>query len=310
MRLEHVGIAVNDAVGATEQLRRLLRIAPYRVETVPSEHVKTHFLSAGGTKLEVLESLHGASPIGRALEKRGQGVHHLAFEVDDLPAEMDRLRQIGITLLDEVPRRGADGKLIFFVHPHDTPGLLIEFCQTEVHLPAQWTEASSPRAGWIEAGSPLAPRLLLATASRDLPGQALEAELAREFLIMRPAEPWSGASAQGLSSLFGSSASLRFAATLSVASALESTMESLLPFHDRLGLRVLLDPGRIAARTLQSPTLIIAETRRIMEAGLERLSEEGAPTLVAVPGRVKDLCARDPRLVLDLVVRGMRFTSV
>ncbi|MBO6576364.1 MAG: methylmalonyl-CoA epimerase [Rhodothermales bacterium] len=127
-RLEHIGIAVAEADATLDILKRVLGTERYKQETVEAEGVATHFLLAGSTKLELLESLGSDSPIAGFLEKRGPGVHHLAFEVDDLDAEAERLKADGFTLLGTV-RPGADGKRIVFLHPRETGRILIELCE-------------------------------------------------------------------------------------------------------------------------------------------------------------------------------------
>ena len=130
MELEHVGIAIRDAHSATALMKALLGEVPYKSEVVESEGVRTHFIRAGGAKLELLEALDSSSALARHLERRGQGLHHLAFEVDDLEATRDRLTGAGFTPLGEI-REGADGKRIFFLHPRDTGGVLYEFCSQD-----------------------------------------------------------------------------------------------------------------------------------------------------------------------------------
>ena len=127
--LEHVGIAVSDPEAAIRLFERLLGVRPYKQERVALEGVQTHFLAAGSTKLELLEALGPDSPVARYLAKRGEGLHHLAFDVEDIDAQMQHVRAHGFTPLSEAPRPGADGKLIFFLHPKETLGVLIEFCQ-------------------------------------------------------------------------------------------------------------------------------------------------------------------------------------
>lgn len=128
--LEHIGIAVDDPDAALRLYEALLNFAPYKRERVEHEGVQTHFLDAGTAKLELLEALGPGSPVARFLEKRGEGLHHLAFEVDDAEAHMQRLRERGFTPLSDAPHPGADGKLIFFLHPKETHGVLVEFCQS------------------------------------------------------------------------------------------------------------------------------------------------------------------------------------
>ena len=128
-RLEHIGIAVHDAELVTRLYKSLFGVSPYQRETVQTERIRTHFFSVDTAKLELLESLAPDSAVGRFLAKRGEGLHHLAFEVENIHAEMKRLRSLGFTPLSDTPQPGADGKLIFFLHPKQTHGVLVEFCQ-------------------------------------------------------------------------------------------------------------------------------------------------------------------------------------
>jgi len=130
MKVEHIGIAVNNLANANDLFTSLLGIAPYKEESVASEHVTTSFFMAGQTKIELLEATSPESAIARHIEKRGEGIHHIAFEVEDIHAEMSRLRAAGFQLLNETPKRGADNKLVCFVHPKSAQGVLVELCQT------------------------------------------------------------------------------------------------------------------------------------------------------------------------------------
>jgi len=129
-RLEHIGIAVKSLDTANALYERLLGTPPYKQELVASEHVMTSFFKIGESKVELLEATAPESAIARHIEKRGEGLHHLAFEVEDIAAEMERLRQEGFVLLNEHPKRGADNKLVCFVHPKSANGVLVELCQT------------------------------------------------------------------------------------------------------------------------------------------------------------------------------------
>lgn len=129
MHLEHIGIAADDADAVLGLYRTLLGARPYKEETIAQDGVRTHFLAAGAAKLEVLEAVSEDSPVARFLERRGEGVHHLAFEVDGIDQAMQRLRAEGFTPLTDAPYPGADGKRVFFLHPKDTHGVLVEFCQ-------------------------------------------------------------------------------------------------------------------------------------------------------------------------------------
>lgn len=132
LRLEHIGIAVKSLEDSNMLFEKLLGIAPYKEEEVLSEHVKTSFLQTGEAKIELLEATHPDSAIAKYLEKKPEGLHHIAFEVDDIYAEMERLRNEGFQLLNAEPKRGADNKLVCFVHPKSANGVLLELCQTIV----------------------------------------------------------------------------------------------------------------------------------------------------------------------------------
>lgn len=174
-RLEHVGIAVSALEDAAALYEALLGILPYKAEAVEREGVRTHFLSAGGAKLELLEAMGEDSPVARHLEKRGQGVHHLAFEVEDIHAQLRRAREGGFTSLTEEPREGADGKLIFFLHPRDTHGVLIEFCQSRAGaLPASRIPFEGGELAVYEAGDPGKVPLLMLHGAAGSVHQELE----------------------------------------------------------------------------------------------------------------------------------------
>ena len=127
--VEHIGIAVKDLTASNGLFTKLFNIAPYKSEIVESEGVITSFFKINETKVELLEATNPDSLIAKYIEKRGEGIHHLAFEVDDILAEMKRLEAEGFTLLNQVPKRGADNKLVCFLHPKGTNGVLIELCQ-------------------------------------------------------------------------------------------------------------------------------------------------------------------------------------
>ena len=128
-KIEHIGIAVKDIVGACMIYEKLLNTPVYKIENVGSEGVKTAFLQVGANKIELLEAALADSPVSKFIEKRGEGIHHIAFEVEDIVSEMKRLKQEGFVLLDEQAKPGADNKLVCFVHPKNTNGVLIELCQ-------------------------------------------------------------------------------------------------------------------------------------------------------------------------------------
>ncbi len=131
IRLEHIGIAVHKAEAVERMLSDLLGSTSYKTEDVPTQGVRTHFIDAGSAKLELLESIEPESPIARYLEKHKEGIHHLAFEVEDIHTQWARAAERGYRPLGEGPQPGADRKLIFFLHPKDTHGILIEFCQSQ-----------------------------------------------------------------------------------------------------------------------------------------------------------------------------------
>ena len=128
--LEHLGLAVNDLEAATALYTTLLGAAPYKKEHVASEAVDTVFFKVGGAKIELLAGTSPDSAITKFLAKKSEGIHHVAFEVDDIRAEMARLKAEGFVLLNEEPKRGADNKLVCFVHPKSAAGVLVELCQT------------------------------------------------------------------------------------------------------------------------------------------------------------------------------------
>lgn len=129
-RVEHIGIAVKDLKFANNLYEKLLGVAPYKQEEVVSEHVITSFFQVGETKIELLEPTAETSAIYKHITKRGEGMHHIAFEVEDIYAEMERLRKEGFQILNETPKRGADNKLVCFVHPKSANSVLIELCQS------------------------------------------------------------------------------------------------------------------------------------------------------------------------------------
>ena len=128
--LEHIGVAVQDLEAATELYTVLLGQKPYKREHVASEAVDTVFFQVGGSKVELLAGTSPDSAITKYLTKKPEGIHHMAFEVDDIRAEMTRLREAGFVLLNEEPKRGADNKLVCFVHPKSANGVLVELCQS------------------------------------------------------------------------------------------------------------------------------------------------------------------------------------
>ena len=128
-KLEHIGIAVKNLDQANEVFRKLLGVAHYKVEEVASEGVRTSFFNVGGIKIELLEATSVDSPIAKFLEKRGEGIHHLAFDVADIAQSINDCESKGFQLINAKPKDGADDKLIAFLHPKTTGGVLVELCQ-------------------------------------------------------------------------------------------------------------------------------------------------------------------------------------
>jgi methylmalonyl-CoA/ethylmalonyl-CoA epimerase len=128
-KVEHIGIAVKELSVSIPLFEKLLNTICYKTETVESENVKTAFFQQGETKVELLESLSAEGVIAKFIEKRGEGIHHIAFEVQNIEDEMKRLYEAGFQLLNSVPKVGADNKLVCFLHPKNTNGVLIELCQ-------------------------------------------------------------------------------------------------------------------------------------------------------------------------------------
>lgn len=128
-KIEHIGIAVKDIDASNKVYEKLLNTPPHKSEHVESEHVITSFFQSGPNKIELLQATHEDSAIAKFIAKKGEGIHHIAFDVEDILSEMERLRNEGFTILNPEPKKGADNKLICFVHPKDTHGVLIELCQ-------------------------------------------------------------------------------------------------------------------------------------------------------------------------------------
>ncbi|WP_025764763.1 methylmalonyl-CoA epimerase [Dyadobacter tibetensis] len=136
INVEHIGIAVADLTEAEKLYTRLLNTPAYKHETVESESVSTAFFKVNATKIELLQSTTADGTIARFIEKKGQGIHHIAFEVEDITTEMARLKKEGFRLLSDSPKKGADNKLVCFVHPKDSQGVLIEICQERRSSPS------------------------------------------------------------------------------------------------------------------------------------------------------------------------------
>lgn len=128
-KIEHIGIAVNSLEVSNLVFEKLFGVPAYKSEMVESEGVKTSFFWNGPNKIELLEATNPESPIAKFLEKKGEGIHHIAFDVEDIVSEIERLKAEGFVVLNEVPKKGADNKLVAFLHPKTTNGVLIELCQ-------------------------------------------------------------------------------------------------------------------------------------------------------------------------------------
>jgi len=128
-KIEHIGIAVKNMDDANVLFGKLLGVPSYKMESVESEGVLTSFFQTGTNKIELLMATNPESPIAKFLEKKGEGIHHIAFDVEDIHAEISRLKQEGFVLINDVPKKGADNKLVVFLHPKNINGVLVELCQ-------------------------------------------------------------------------------------------------------------------------------------------------------------------------------------
>lgn len=128
-KIEHIGIAVKNLNDSNEVFSKLLGTEFYKIEAVETEGVNTSFFKLGDTKIELLEATNEASPIAKFIKKRGEGIHHIAIAVTDIDAEVKRLIKEGFHVLNKTPKLGADNKLVVFLHPKSTNGVLIELCQ-------------------------------------------------------------------------------------------------------------------------------------------------------------------------------------
>ncbi len=129
LKIEHIGIAVKELTDSIPLFEQLLNTPCYKTETVETEGVNTAFFQTGESKIELLESTKEDSPIAKFIAKKGPGIHHIAFDVENIEAEMKRLQALGFELLNETPKNGADNKLVCFLHPKGTNGVLVELCQ-------------------------------------------------------------------------------------------------------------------------------------------------------------------------------------
>jgi methylmalonyl-CoA/ethylmalonyl-CoA epimerase len=128
-KIEHIGIAVKNLEESNRLFEKLLGVPSYKSEEVQSESVLTSFFQTGTNKIELLAATNPESPIAKFLEKKGEGIHHIAFDVEDIFAEIERLKKEGFVLINEVPKKGADNKLVVFLHPKNINGVLVELCQ-------------------------------------------------------------------------------------------------------------------------------------------------------------------------------------
>ena len=129
MKIEHIGIAVKSLGVSDDLFARLIGSENYKHEAVEREGVETSFYTIGESKIELLEATHEDSPINKFIEKRGEGIHHIAFSVENINEEVERLKKNGFFFISEIPKEGADNKLVVFLHPKSTNGVLIELCQ-------------------------------------------------------------------------------------------------------------------------------------------------------------------------------------
>lgn len=132
-KIEHIGIAVKDIKASNKLFEKLFGKPQYKIEEVISEGVNTSFFKVGVNKIELLEATHEDSPIAKFIKTRGEGIHHIAFEVDDIEKEIVRLEKEEFVILNKKPKKGADNKLVVFLHPKSTNGVLIELCQEIVN---------------------------------------------------------------------------------------------------------------------------------------------------------------------------------
>jgi len=132
-KIEHIGIAVKDLESSNLLFKKLFGVPHYKTETVESEGVKTSFFKTGTNKIELLEATNTDSPIAKFIARKGEGVHHIAFDVDDIELEIKRLQDEGFKVINDTPKKGADNKLVAFLHPKTTNGVLIELCQERIN---------------------------------------------------------------------------------------------------------------------------------------------------------------------------------
>jgi len=140
-KIEHIGIAVKNLENSNQLFEKLLGTPSYKIEKVLSEGVTTSFFKVGSNKIELLEAVDKEGPISKFIENRGEGIHHIAFAVDDIKSEIKRLKSEGFTVLNDEPKMGADNKLVAFIHPKSANGVLVELCQEVApQLSTKWRE--------------------------------------------------------------------------------------------------------------------------------------------------------------------------
>ncbi|MFV1979739.1 MAG: methylmalonyl-CoA epimerase, partial [Rhodothermia bacterium] len=277
MNLEHIGIASQSGQKLAQTFERLFGTRPYKTESVASEGVETVFFNAGGPKLEGLESSRPGSAIARFLGQRGEGLHHIAVEVDDIDAEIVRVRSEGFNVLSEEPFDGADGKRVFFVHPKDCHGILVEFCQqtrptwrgAEIEMPHGTVTAYS--AGSTEAS----PILLLHdhNSSADEDFNELLPTLERSLHVIAFDAPGHPTARHARAIL--DSYNIREAAIVAGrGSAAETAIQMARSYPELVRALVLIDPGDSIASILEEsrldkPTLVCSLRRDSIGAAAE-----------------------------------------
>lgn len=284
MKLEHIGIAVDDAGNAARLFETLLGAGPYKAETVAREGVRTHFIAAGTAKLELLEALGPESPVAHYLEKRGPGLHHLAFEVADIEAQLRRLRDAGFTPLYDEPRPGADGKRIFFLHPKETQGILVEFCQS-VPTPFDATEIPWAEGHLViyERGAPTNPALLVLTAEPVLPAhEALLRRLEMQFHVLAVAAMEADAALAVLDAFAVGQVHL-----LGLGAGVDAALD-LARTHPEHAGRLVLAGLPEGAPSTEHATLVVADDQNDA-AALARLRAAPEVAVAVLPGDVLDL---------------------
>ena len=290
MTLDHLGIAADAS--ARDLFRQLLGAEPYKTEVVETQGVRTVFFGDGAApgaapKLELLESIADGSPIARHLEKRGPGLHHVAFEVDDLEAEMDRVRGLGVRLLSDAPQPGADGKRIVFLHPKDTAGVLVELCAS---APAVRRGLAVPFAGgevtgWTLGREGAPPLFALHGALGTAEQMERFAEVwARDFRVVALDLPGHGGSSPDGAMSWGAFAD----GVEAVMDALDARDVRLFGYSLGAGVGIELarrHPGRISRLALHATNTqwTDAEVEK-MTAGLREVPEGVAARLAALHG--------------------------